>query len=151
MAGLLSDLDKSFLAGAFNSGMETFLRPLVIYQAPQKTIVSTNPDYNRFNAADQNNTSLPENDPIRYVVSGRVRYASNQTDSFLGFNNTEGQLKIKNPEGSVRIKVDYSGYMLLKEAKQIELDGESFDPNAILRPHGLFNPYYYDIILFRIQ
>jgi hypothetical protein len=148
---LISDLDKDFLAGAFNSGMATFLRPLVVYQAPKYTIVSTNPDYNRFDNSNQNNTELPENQPIRYVVSGRVKYNTNQTDDFLSFNKGESQQKLKNPEGSVRIKVDYSGYMLLKDAKQIELDGQSFDPNAILRPHGLFNPKYYDIILWRIQ
>lgn len=114
--------------------MASFFVPIVIYTAPQKTVVTENLDYNPFDAADQNNLD-PVNTPIRHVVSGRIQFGQRQANPFAYPDTTKARV----PEGQIRIKVDASGAALLEGAKEIELNGMRFDSDSTSRPHGIFS------------
>lgn len=153
MESLFSDAEKAALVNDFQSVVQTFLRPLTIYQEATKTVIVSNPNYNPYQSYNQNNTQVL-NTPNPIVISGRILYDKNQEWSFVkpfaGRGAGEGSLKVKDQTTrSVRVKVDYSGYMLLKDAKQYEIDGYLFANESIARPHGLFTPDSYTFYFVR--
>ena len=149
--GLLSDAEKASLSADYNLVAETFLTPLVIYKEAQVIVLSTNPNYNRFGSLSQSDTDLPVNNPLRFIVSGRVEYGSSQKYPFLKVGSEDNQLNLRESDGLVRVKVDLSGYALLKDAKQIEIDNFIFTVASTPRPHGLFNTKYYTFRYQKIQ
>lgn len=134
--------------------IDTFVRPLYIYQEATKTIIVTNPNYNPIDDGyGQNQTSII-NTPNFTLISGRVLYDKQQEWSFVrpfaGRGPDEGQLKLKDQiTRSVRLKVDYSGFVLLQTAKKIQLDGLYFDLESVARPHGLFGVETYTFYFVR--
>ncbi len=142
--GYLNDSEKAELGAAFHEAMSSFFVPIVIYSAPERTIVSEDPTYNRFNGVDQNNLT-PDNTPIRHVVSGRIQYGTQQP--------LEGEPyhKVYIPEGMVRVKIDNSGAALLYAAKEIELNGDLFNVDSSPRRHGIFSGTYTTIFLKKVQ
>lgn len=150
---MFTDAEKAGLVNDFQSVVATFLRPLTVYQEATKTVIVSNPNYNPYQSYNQNNTQVL-NTPNSTVISGRILYDKNQEWSFvkpfMGRGADEGQLKVKDQvTRSCRLKVDYSGYMLLQNAKKVEIDGYLFDPESIPRPHGLFTPDYYTFYYVR--
>ena len=143
---LLTDAEKATIFSQFNSAMETFLRPLIVYQEPLKTVIISDPNYNPLEGAYNQNDSDVQNTPIYTTISGRILYDRNQEWSYIkpyaGSDN--GQLKVKDQtDRSIRIKVDYSGHSLLSTTKKIELDGYLFDLESQPRPHGPFGTGYW--------
>jgi hypothetical protein len=134
--------------------VDTFVRPLLVYQEATHTVIISDPNYNPIDGNyNQNNLNIT-NTPNFTTISGRVMYDKTQdwafTTPYVGRGGGEGQLKMKDAtKRSVRIKVDPSGYALLNTAKKIELDGNLFDLESIGRPHGLFTPNYYDFYFVR--
>lgn len=145
MAGLISDADKAALHAEFNSAMASFFVPIVIYTAPQKTVVTEDLNYNPFDSADQNNLD-PVNTPIRHVVSGRIQFGQKQGNPFAYPDTT----KVRVAEGQVRIKVDSSGAFVLSNAKEIEINGMRFDIDSTARPHGIFSGTYASFLFKRV-
>ncbi len=151
MSSLLSDSEKAELVADFQGVVDTFVRPLTVYQEATHTVIISDPNYNPLEAYNQNNTDIT-NTPNYTVISGRVMYDKNQewafTKPYAGGDN--GQLKVKDAtKQSVRIKVDPSGYALLNTSKKVELDGNLFDLESIARPHGLFAPNFYTFYFVR--
>lgn len=151
MSSLLSDSEKAELVADFQGVVDTFVRPLTVYQEATHTVIISDPNYNPLEAYNQNNTNIT-NTPNYTVISGRVMYDKNQewafTKPYAGGDN--GQLKVKDAtKQSVRIKVDPSGYALLNTSKKVELDGNLFDLESIARPHGLFVPNYWTFYFVR--
>ncbi len=144
MAGYINDSDKASLGADFHSAMATFFVPIYIYSAPERVIVSENPEYNRFNSHDQNDLT-PDNIPILHVVSGRIQYGSQQPQDEDPFN------KVKVPEGMVRVKIDNSGAALLSRAKEVEFNGDLFNVDSTPRRHGIFSGTYTTIFLKKVQ
>lgn len=153
MSSLISDSDKTAYATAFQQNVDTWVRPLIVYQEPQKTVIISDPNYNPYEAYNQNNTEI-QNTPIFTTISGRILYDKDQEWSFMRpYTNggaNEAQIKVKNQSvRSVRLKVDISGFNLLQTAKKVEIDGQLFDLESLARPHGLFTPNYFTFYFVR--
>lgn len=154
MSSLLSDSEKAELVADFQSVVDTFVRPLTVYQEATHTVIISDPNYNILEGNyNQNNIDIT-NTPNYTSINGRVMYDKNQewsfTKPYAGQGAGEGQLKVKDAtKRSVRIKVDPAGYELLKTAKKIELDGSMFDIESVARPHGLFVPNYWTFYFVR--
>jgi hypothetical protein len=137
----------------FQGVVDTFVRPLFVYQEATQIVVVTDPDYNPIDGYNQNNQNVT-NLANYTLISGRVLYDKQQEWSFVrpyvGRGPNEGQLKIKDQTTrSVRIKVDATGYALLNTAKKVQVDGDLFDIESIARPHGLFATDYYTFYFVR--
>jgi hypothetical protein len=150
--GLLTDSEKATLFAQFDAAMSTFLRPLVVYQEPEKTVIISDPNYNPLEGAYNQNDTEVLNTPIYTTINGRILYDKDQEWSYVKPypGNDNGQLKVKDQTvRSVRIKTDYSGHSLLSTAKKIELDGYLFDIQSQPRPHGPFGTGYWTYYFVR--
>lgn len=154
MSSLLSEAEKAALESEIVKVAETFERDILVFKEPTKIVISTNLNYNRFDANNQNIIDQnPQNSTQSTVIKARILYNKEQPYPFMnpyvGGSNDEAQLKLNESLGKVRIKVGPSGYAVLQEAKKIEFDGLAFDVDSIVRPHGLFNNQYYTYNLKR--
>ena len=150
---MLSDSDKSDMVAGFQNVVDTFVRPLYVYQEATQVVVITDPNYTPIDGYNQNNQNVT-NLANFTIISGRVLYDKQQEWAFVrpyvGRGPNEGQLKIKDQTTrSVRIKVDPTGYALLNTAKKVQVDGNLFDIESIARPHGLFAPNFYTFYFVR--
>lgn len=145
MAGLITNSQKASLEAAFKAAMETFFVPIYVYSAPERVVVTEDPNYNYFNGSDQNNTT-PDNEPILSIISGRIQYGQKQNYPSVSpsFPN------VNVPDGEVRIKVDASYAALFSSAKVIELNGSRFTVDTTPRYHGLFSGTFATFYLKRI-
>lgn len=154
MPSLLSDAEKQVFSLEMDNLAQTFERDILVFKTPEIVVVSTNLNYNRFQAQDSNLVNQnPENIPVKHIVKARIWYEKQQNAPFLnpyvGGNLDEAQLKLKNEEGRVRVKVNQAGYDLLFDAKKVEFDGLTYKVDSLERPHGLFNVWYYTFWLKR--
>lgn len=150
----LSEDEKARLVADFDPFVKTFERPISISQDAQKIIISTNPDFNRFEANDLNNlTQNPENSPVSYIIPARILYEKQQptpySNLYVGGSSEDAQIKIKTQEGKVRIKINASGTSLIRDAKLIVLDGTNFTFDGAPRQHGIFGTGYTTFYLKR--
>jgi hypothetical protein len=149
---LISAADKASLHSVMKSLAETWEQDIVVYLMPEKTVISQDPNFNIFQANSQNIFN-PENDPIKYTVKARILYNKDQayplTSPYVGGELDTAQLKLNVSESLTRIKVNESGYNVLKDSKVIELDGFQFTIDKLERPHGLFNRDYFTFYLKR--
>lgn len=147
---LLSDAEKASLSADFNQAVQTFVRPLIVYQEAQRTVIITNPNFNPIEAWNQNNTEI-QNTPVYSTISGRILWDKQQEWKYIRPpGGDSAQIKAKDATNrAVRIKVDASGYNLLKDAKKVEVDGVLLDPDSQPRPHGLFDTNYYTFYYVR--
>ncbi len=141
------------LVADFQGVVDTFLRPLIVYQEATHTVVISDPNYNPLTSYNQNNTNIT-NTPNFSTISGRILYDKQQEWAFVkpyaGQGGSNGQIKAKDQTTqSVRLKVDYSGYALLNTSKKTEIDGNLFDLESVARPHGLFATDYYTFYFVR--
>lgn len=155
MASLLSDAEKAALEAEMVNVADTWERDILVFVSPEKLIVSSNPNFNRFQQNSQNlQNQNPGNVPQSYIIKARVLYNKEQMypymNPYVGGSNDEAQLKQRVEEGKVRIKVGPSGYAIMGDAKKIEFDGLAFDCDTVVRPHGLFNSQYYTYNLKRV-
>lgn len=146
--------DKFFLSSELDKVAKSFERPITISLEAKKAIISTNPNFNRFQANDQNLISQnPENVPTLYTVMARVLYEKQQpvnySQPYVGGSKSDAQAKLVNQEGRVRIKMDMSGAALLKDARLVELDGTPYNIDSSNRLHGLFTGDYCTIYLMK--
>ncbi len=149
----LTDAEKASLTADFAAAVDTWMRPLTIWQEPQKMVVISDVNYNPIEAYNQNNTEIT-NIPVFYSVSGRILWDKQQEWKYAlpytSRGKDEGQLKAKDQTTrACRLKVDQSGYNLLLTAKKVEIDGVLMDPESQPRPHGLFYPTFYTLYFVR--
>lgn len=139
MSSLITTAQASEYQAALSDVFWTFARPFSLYVEAQTATISTSQTYSRFGQHDQNAAINSDNvavTPIVYTVTGCILYGNGQpwTDFSVGQN---GQLKLKDSQGKVRIKVEATGYELMKSCKLVSLDGFSFQMSSNARPHGL--------------
>ena len=155
MSSFLTDAEKALLAAELVPLAETFERDIVIYSEAEKTIISTDANYNRFQSNDLGlNSQNPTNTPVRNVVRARIMYEKRQPNGYLeayGYGKDVNQTKLNNLEGLVRIKVGTAGNALIAGSKLIEFDGAMFQIDGSTRPHGLFDNQYYTFYLKKTQ
>lgn len=147
MANLIPDSEKRLLQKAFDDVHDTFARPVYYFKESKKVILQTNP---QFNSIYGQNTDLKET--VQKIVhsgqfSARIMYDTDKANSYLNDPEIDSQLKLRLPDGYVRMKVDASGYAIVKETKRIVFDQRTFSIESDVRPHGLFKPNYYTFFL----
>ncbi len=142
--GYLSDAEKASISADYKVAMDTFMRPLSVYQEATHTVIVSDPNYNPYTAYNQNVTDIL-NTPTLNLCSGRIMWDKQQEWKFLrpqGLSNSDvAQVKTKGQvTQAVRLKVDASGYALLATAKKVQIDGVMLDRESEPRPHGIFSP-----------
>lgn len=149
----LSDAAKTILGDQFNNLHETFARPIVIWKTAQQTIISTNPDTNYMFAGAPGNSDTTavqqsgvfnarvlygKKTPLNEFNAGRVGEGAMQNNLYL-------------QEGEVRIKLDPTGAAFLAGCERVTFDNMIFNVQTSRRPHGLFNPNFYDYYLQKMN
>lgn len=150
---LLTDAEKAALVSDFGMAVDTWNRPLVVYQESQKTVIISDPSWNPIEAWGQNSSEVL-NTPVYSTVSGRILWDKAQEWKYLkpyaGQGSDQAQIKVKDQTSrACRLKVDQSGYNLLVTAKKVEIDGVLMDPESQPRPHGLFSPNFWTFYFVR--
>lgn len=139
MSSLISSAQASLYRQALQNVFETFARPFDIYLEARNATISTSQTYSRFGQHDQNAAINADNvavTPQVYTLTGCILYGNGQPWKYISPGN-DGDLKLRESDGMVRIKVDATGYTLLKDCKMVKLDGFNFQLNSNARPYGL--------------
>ncbi len=144
MSDLLSSGEKSAFDAAFDDLHDTFGRDIVIYKKSKKVFVATNNTYNALYSRIKNEKGS-EKTVEAVTVKARIAYSGNsgketQENEILGFDV---------PADHVRIKINSTGYDLIKQASDIEVDGDLFDVVSDASKAGMFSVRYYNILLKR--
>ena len=139
---LLSASEKIGYDQAFQDLFETFATTFSIYQEPQKATISTSLTFSRFGQHDQNAAVSADNVanvPRSYVISGCIEFGNKLPWDYIAPAQGQNaqQDKLRNAMGMVRVKVDATGYGLLRDAKLVTIDDWDFQPVTTPRPHGL--------------
>jgi hypothetical protein len=149
MASFFIDAEKAEMSELIVNVAETFERDIIVYKSPEKMIIYSEVEFDRFSANDQNNLNNPLNSFQKFVIKARVLYSKQMKDELLKpyGNSDDAQIKVPFPDASVRIKVNPAGYEIMKEAREIEFDNFRFSVSSPERPHGLFTTQYYTFYL----
>ena len=144
MADLIPSSDKTKYDSVFNDIHDTFSRDITIYKTKKKTFVATNSTYNAlYSRVKDEKGSSKEVEGI--TVKARIAYI-NTTDKE---DEISFQLGVSVPSGLVRIKIDLAGHTILKQSKDIEIDGDLYDVVSDATKVGMFTVSYAQIYLKR--
>ena len=144
MTDLLSSGEKSAFDGVFDDLHDTFGRDIVIYKKSKKVFVATNSTYNALYSRIKNEKGS-EKKVEAITLKARIAYSGNsgketEENEILGFDI---------PADHVRIKINLEGYNLIKEASEIEVDGDLYDVVSDASKSGMFSVKYYNVLLKR--
>lgn len=156
MADLLTSSQKAKFEGVFDDIHDTFSRTIFVYKIFNKRFVgiNMNKDYNGlYDQALNDNESGTAIDGIEQVrkieTKARVLYSSNQKEQ--EDSSTGQQTSLNFPLGSIRLKLSYEAFELIRDAKEVEVDGELFNLETDASKAGMFSPRYYVVFLKKIQ
>lgn len=153
MSSFISSSQQGSLQAPFSNLHDTFGRDITIFKNGQQITIATNPEHNFIWEGS------PTNDVVRIIpVSGvfkaRIRYSTNQVRNQLNTavqGKGADQINVEIENGDVRLKLDATGAAFIKDATRVTLDGDVFNIESPKRPHGLFNPQFYDFTLKRLN
>lgn len=148
MASLIEQNEKDDMTAAMLDVFDTFKREITVYKEPERIIISSNPNYSRFGDNSQNQFNPPVT-PIASTIYACILHEKNQRWVYVDPNTS--QIKVRSTEGKVRIKVDATGYEIMRGAKNITLDGFNYRTDSSPRPHGLFQPVLWTFFLERVE
>lgn len=146
MADLFSSSEKSAFDKVFDDLHDTFGRDITIFKKSQKVFVATNSTYNALYSKTKNQKGI-EKVVEAIKIKARIAYAGSFENARSNDENEILGLDI--PSDHVRIKLNLEGYNLIKQAKDIEIDGELFDVVSDASKSGIFSVRYYNILLKR--
>jgi len=146
MADLFSSSEKSAFDRVFDDLHDTFGRDITIFKKSQKVFVATNSTYNALYSKTKNQKGI-EKVVEAIKIKARIAYAGSFENARSNDENEILGLDI--PSDHVRIKLNLEGYNLIKQAKDIEIDGELFDVVSDASKSGMFSVRYYNILLKR--
>lgn len=146
MADLIPGSDKNSFDEVFDDIHDTFAREITIFKKKQKVFISTNSTYNALYSRMKNEKG-GEKIVEEFKIKARVAYAGNF--EFLRQNSENEILGIDIPSDHIRIKVNEQGYNLIKQATDIEVDGELFNVSSDAAKSGMFSVKYFNILLKR--
>lgn len=144
MANLIPPGDKSNFDNVFDDIHDTFARDITIYKETQKVFIATSSTYNALysRVRDEKGSSKTVE---ALTLKARIAYGGE-----FGRSNEENEiLGIDVPSDHVRIKINQTGFNLIKQAKDVEIDGELFNVVSDAAKSGLFSVKYFHIILKR--
>jgi hypothetical protein len=146
MTNLIPNSDKNKYDKVFDDIHDTFAREITIFKKEKKIFIATNNTYNALYSRIKNekgNSKTVE----EIKIKARIAYAGNF--EFLRQNSENEILGIDIPSDHIRIKVNLQGYNLIKQATDIEVDGELFNVSSDAAKSGIFSVNYYNILLKR--
>ena len=146
MTDLFSENEKYELDKVFDDLHDTFGREITIFKKSQKVFVATNSTYNALYSKTKNQKGI-EKVVEAIKIKARIAYAGSFENARSNDENEILGLDI--PSDHVRIKLNLEGYNLIKQAKDIEIDGELFDIVSDASKSGLFSVRYYNVLLKR--
>ena len=117
-----------------------------MFKKEKQVFVATNNTYNALYSRIKNEKgSSKVVEEIK--IKARVAYAGNF--EFLRQNSENEIMGIDIPSDHIRIKLNKEGYDILKQATDIEIDGELFNVSSDPAKSGMFSVKYYNILLKR--
>ena len=142
MSDLLSSNEKSQFDAIFDNLHDTFAREITIFKKAKKIFVATNNTYNALYSRIQNEKGSDKTvEAIK--IKARIAYPGNS-----GKETQENQLTgLDIPADHVRIKINLEGYVLIKEASDLEIDGELFNVVSDASKSGMFSVRYFNVLL----
>jgi hypothetical protein len=134
---LLTSAQKQLISEAFDHLHDTFGRTVNLYVKEKEVYIDTgNPFYG--------NTKKPQEGFELTTIKARIKYLKDESaQKSIGENN----LDINMPDGNVRLKVDEEGFLLLKSASKIEVDGILCQIGSSPTRVGPFDIKYYTVYL----
>lgn len=157
MVSLIGSSKKVELDSVFDDIHDTFSRDIFVYKIHTKRLIgiNTNESYNALysEALDMiesdGTPSTNQDEVLKVSTKARVHYFGNQADKEEGLSGQQTSMTF--PTGSIRLKVDIEAYEILKDAKEVEVDGELFNLESDASKAGLFEARYYLLYLRKIQ
>jgi hypothetical protein len=146
MSNLIPEDQKKAMDDVFDNIHETFAREITMFKKERQVFVSTNDTYNALYSRIKNEKGSSK--VVEEVkVKARIAYAGNF--EFLRQNSENEIMGIDIPSDHIRIKLNKEGYDILKQATDIEIDGELFNVSSDPAKSGMFSVKYYNILLKR--
>ena len=146
MSGLIPEDQKKAMDDVFDDIHETFAREITMFKKEKQVFVATNNTYNALYSRIKNEKgSSKVVEEIK--IKARIAYAGNF--EFLRQNSENEIMGIDIPSDHIRIKLNKEGYDILKQATDIEIDGELFNVSSDPAKSGMFSVKYYNILLKR--
>jgi len=156
VADLISAADKAKYDAVFDDLHDTFARVIFVYKIFNSRFIgiNMNQNYNGLydQALDKNElgTASSINEQVRRIeTKARVHYISKQGD--FEETATGQQTALKFPVGSIRLKLKADAFQLIKDAKEVEVDGELFNLDTDSSKSGLFVVKHHIVYLKKIQ
>lgn len=143
---LITTTEKAALEAVMDDIHATFARDIVVYKFAERTVISTDLNFNPLYDTGGATTSIV-NTPVSGTYSARIHYVDDVDKKFWSEQNSKLSLKIDAPVGTVRLKVDADAYEFMKTAQRIDLDEKRYVIDSTFRPHGLFSNKYYTLYL----
>ena len=137
---LVPDQDQLVYDNVFNDIHDTFSRKIIVYKTPERTVISTNLNYNFIYTDSQEGINV-QYTPVSGILDVRIKW--------LDPSDLKGQKDIKEEvHGNiVRLKVKKEDIEWFQDWKHIEVDGRTVQFFGTSQPHGLFDPNFYTIYL----
>jgi len=146
MSGLIPEDQKKAMDDVFDDIHETFAREITMFKKEKQVFVATNNTYNALYSRIKNEKgSSKVVEEIK--IKARIAYAGNF--EFLRQNSENEIMGIDIPSDHIRIKLNKEGYDILKQATDIEIDGELFNVSSDPAKSGMFSVKYYNVLLKR--
>ena len=146
MTDYLTAAQRTEYQNVFKNMHETFARAITIYKTKTGVFVATNSTYNALYSRLNNSTrSIKEVE--KYDTTARIKYIGTQPEELV--NEFGAQVNVRFPEGTVRLKLDKTGYDLIKTSGRIEIDGELFKIVSDPSKAGPFEVLFYVLYLQR--
>ncbi len=152
MASFVTDSEIASYQSAMSQLHDTFKRPIIIYQSPSQTIVTTNVNHNFLYPSSEDNISQ-NTDVANTVVSGlyyaRIHYWHEQKTDFLKNNNNDSseQINVRRKEGSVKLVLDENAYNIIKTCRRVTFDSGVYQVESDPRPHGVIGVQFWNLYL----
>ena len=146
MSGLIPEDQKKSIDDVFDDIHDTFAREITMFKKEKQVFVATNNTYNALYSRIKNEKG--SNKVVEEIkIKARVAYAGNF--EFLRQNSENEIMGIDIPSDHIRIKLNKEGYDILKQATDIEIDGELFNVSSDPAKSGMFSVKYFNILLKR--
>jgi len=146
MSNLIPEDQKKAMDDVFDDIHDTFAREITMFKKEKQVFVATNNTYNALYSRIKNEKGSSK--VVEEVkVKARIAYAGNF--EFLRQNSENEIMGIDIPSDHIRIKLNKEGYDILKQATDIEIDGELFNVSSDPAKSGMFSVKYYNILLKR--
>jgi hypothetical protein len=138
MADLLSSTQKLAYRSVFYDIHDTFVRDIIIFKIPKRTVISSDLNYNFIYGGEQQSVDVTYT-PVSGIFQARISWENPST--LNGFKDIKEEIH----GNIVRLKVKKEVFEFLDNAQHVEIDGRSVQFFGSSQPHGLFGIDFYNI------